>query len=1273
MDTSTRQRGPQYGSRPSQPASFSGFPSKLRHEVNEDVRGRPSPRPLGSWRTTGPASGTLPAGSSVIAGRRIFDRNHHQPRLGASTARHASNSPANTPGKIFNRAGLTNNGATPKFTFSPRLPPNATRESFSAVTPGRSFRASTADLNGRAMSKTSSTNLFPMRIASPPPELDGEELAKQVPDSPDRVGSVYADEFLSHLVPAELDDLQRRQFLCVLDLRRLKYAASEIFAKKDWRVNIMNFAKEYEKSRSLIMLRYGLYEFKTVPASRELLKKWKEENNVPEEDEEMEEAEAPKSNGTANNFRSSVKRRAADDLDRDSASTVAASGPNKRRVTEREPLAESTPLTSNAGATPFAKKTKRGAEHLDEPDENQHSKKKSSTLSIFEDVANSSPARQAASPTKAPAKNLFAQPPKQAAPRQPAVGAVAKVSSGNIFGHLSEQNSPEGSDDEEDNEGDSEDAEGEDEEPAGQAPAPKAAASGAPSSFGTKTSEDVPTDGSSLTKGPGLFGRITQGGDGAPGIFSAKPPASPPKESQDKTWNPNTPIKFGGATSQTGTSLFGASTSQPSSIFASKPTEGTGSIFGSTTPKASAASTFGTQIQDFGKETPKQAAPSLFGQASKPSDPSSGLFGNGSKVPAFGASTPAQQKSDEKESSALAATPGASLFGQAIAASTTPFGKPADAPATQAQPTSIFANLNTPATTAQASAPSLFGTTTDKPSGSLFGAKSDEKPSSTPALFGAQPPSTSTLFGAKASSGEEKKEESAPKRKKPDSDEAGAVFGSTTGEPASKKYTFGGNAPTPASSLPPKTAEAAKGSTEAGAVFGTGSQDSGKTYSFGSTASTTPAASSSKPADTPAPVSLFGTPAPQAEPAKAQPSIFANAPAPGTGFTFGGASSTPSTNLFGAASGNDANNSTTNQQSNFSFGSTGTPAPAPAANSFTFNAGGDQGSFNNPFSGGAAAGVSFDFGATQSQSASAPFQFGSSAAPAAPVAQPSSSFTFGGDSQAATNGPSSSSFTFGGASQPANAAPAPSSNMFGGAQPNGGSSIFNFGGPSQAQSQPTSSANMFSGQPANAAQGIFAGSLAPPAGSSTGTNTPLFGGASSIATTPATGTPEPEAAQAKKDNATNEQTADEDGKPQEQISLTDGGPGEEDEQVVHEVRAKALRLAPKSADDDDDKDQAAKKNPWKTEGLGPLRLLKHKSTGTVRILLRGEPRGNVAMNKLVLPDFDYKVDKGAKWIKVPCAKDDGKGLETWMLQVKTNELALKLADALEENKKANKK
>lgn len=99
---------------------------------------------------------------------------------------------------------------------------------------------------------------------------------------------------------------------------------------------------------------------------------------------------------------------------------------------------------------------------------------------------------------------------------------------------------------------------------------------------------------------------------------------------------------------------------------------------------------------------------------------------------------------------------------------------------------------------------------------------------------------------------------------------------------------------------------------------------------------------------------------------------------------------------------------------------------------------------------------------------------------------------------------------------------------------------------------------------------------------------------------------------------------------------------------------------------------AAAKSPWKIMGVGPLRLLKNKTTGHVRMLLRAEPRGHVALNKTVLPDFTYKADN-TKYLKVTAATDDGKGLETWMLQVKTPELATALAEALEEHKKGNKK
>lgn len=182
-----------------------------------------------------------------------------------------------------------------------------------------------------------------------------------------------------------------------------------------------------------------------------------------------------------------------------------------------------------------------------------------------------------------------------------------------------------------------------------------------------------------------------------------------------------------------------------------------------------------------------------------------------------------------------------------------------------------------------------------------------------------------------------------------------------------------------------------------------------------------------------------------------------------------------------------------------------------------------------------------------------------------------------------------------------------------------------------------------------------------------------FGGASSLATTPATGTPEP-GAQSEDGHG---KQADGDDAPQEQISLTDGGPGEEDEAVVHEVRAKAVKLVIDGKDSDgggDDSSSKDKKSPWKVQGVGPLRVLKHKTTGAARMLLRAEPRGHIALNKLILPNFTYKPEStGGKYVKVTTSDDKGTGLETWMLQVKTKELAQSLADALEANKGSSKK
>jgi hypothetical protein len=126
------------------------------------------------------------------------------------------------------------------------------------------------------------------------------------------------------------------------------------------------------------------------------------------------------------------------------------------------------------------------------------------------------------------------------------------------------------------------------------------------------------------------------------------------------------------------------------------------------------------------------------------------------------------------------------------------------------------------------------------------------------------------------------------------------------------------------------------------------------------------------------------------------------------------------------------------------------------------------------------------------------------------------------------------------------------------------------------------------------------------------------------------------------------------GEPYQQINLAASGPGEENEEVLHEIRAKALQWSTKDG---------AK---WQTMGVGPLRVLKHKETGSTRLLLRADPLGTVVLNRALLPGVKYEVTE--KTIKFPAAGEQGKGLETWLLQLKTPEFAQALGKVMEENK-----
>ncbi|KAK4679197.1 hypothetical protein QC764_201980 [Podospora pseudoanserina] len=1273
---------------------------------------------------------------------------------------------SSTRTNIFRSSTISSRPGLPNYSSS--KPTSSLNQSFPPNTPGRATtRAATAELNGRALPQPSTSgDLFKMRIQSPPVHLTGEMMAKEVPSELNRTGSVYADEFLAHYCPPDLDEQQRRQFFCILDLRRLKYAADEVFNKKDWKINILNFAKEYEKSRSLIMLRYGLYEFKTVRASEAVKKEWKEKHNIPDSDDEEETA--PKTNGGA-------KRKASIELSpqpgarpglglssiqRTRAPEVSAK--NKRKADE-EPEESNQP----------AKLQKPGPSPAKAP---------SATKSLFEKVANNTPVKS----LKASTSSLF-EPSTKAKPNGLFASSSKPAGSSNIFGHLSDtskNSGNEGADEDSDSESDAEEEDTEEASGSEDQTDSGEGSSGDKKASVNGTSSSSSEAGESFSQGRSLFERITRDADGKPvrklsthdgslfptpaekeravsPVKETAPVPAPKPAPANKTWDANTPIKFAAPAAATapGTSLFGST--------APKPAASSGSLFGSAkpaeTPKETPAPTnlFGGTVKtvdEASEETSKPPANLFSGFQPKPADstpaatpafdgfkPSTStgtgasLFGSSVAAPA--ASEPKKEEkkvatvpglpttaptsftfggksisvaADNKAATATATFKPTDMFGEnkkEIAPAKLLFGeaKKEETPAASTPPAaSLFGSTATTEAAKPAEAKSLFGASTVAPTmetKTLFGASatapSTEEPAAKKFAFGSTDTKSATpsLFGSNAST---------PVPEAPKPAETKSLFGAGTAAPATEtKSLFGASTAAPGASLFGSNKQPAAAGTP---LFGASTTAAPATETkslFGSTA-TTPVPES-KPlfgSTTPAPEtkSLFGstTPAPEAK-----PFTFGAAPAAETKSLFGNTSSaaTETKSLFGTTSAPESKpffgGSTIQPESKppaslfansqtlapsaplasniFSFG--GSQTTVPATQSFTFGstpasqpaapAGGST--FGNA---GATAGASTSFNFTAGGSNSAnnsfnnPFTSGQDGPPTAPT-----SFTFGSGAPAATQ-----SFTFG-------STPAPSA---------GGVPTFSFGGASDAgasQAVPSSGPVFsFGGASQNPAGGsIFANSLAPGGGTSTGTNTPFtFGGASSLATTPAAGTPEPSASgnnaaaaaaatatTATHDGNTQGTNADGDDAPQEhQISLTDGGRGEEDESVVHEVRAKAMKYNTGEADENDSStdNNSNKKKGWAVQGIGNLKLLKHKETGAVRLLLRAEPRGHIAFNKLLIPSITYKVDPpGAKAVKVVVAKDNGKGLETWMLQVKTKEMAEVLAGKLEGEKKGNEK
>lgn len=131
----------------------------------------------------------------------------------------------------------------------------------------------------------------------------------------------------------------------------------------------------------------------------------------------------------------------------------------------------------------------------------------------------------------------------------------------------------------------------------------------------------------------------------------------------------------------------------------------------------------------------------------------------------------------------------------------------------------------------------------------------------------------------------------------------------------------------------------------------------------------------------------------------------------------------------------------------------------------------------------------------------------------------------------------------------------------------------------------------------------------------------------------------------------------------EQLSLIDNRAGEEEEDLLFEIRSKASEMVP---DPKWDKSGPAPK-VWTSRGVGPLRVLKHKTTGKVRLLLRHDPGARIVLNCHALKNIDYKVASGNSTVMFMVPVEAGK-LQSWGLKVKTMTQAEELAKIINDNK-----
>lgn len=115
--------------------------------------------------------------------------------------------------------------------------------------------------------------------------------------------------------------------------------------------------------------------------------------------------------------------------------------------------------------------------------------------------------------------------------------------------------------------------------------------------------------------------------------------------------------------------------------------------------------------------------------------------------------------------------------------------------------------------------------------------------------------------------------------------------------------------------------------------------------------------------------------------------------------------------------------------------------------------------------------------------------------------------------------------------------------------------------------------------------------------------------------------------------------------------------GEEDEENLYAKRSKLMLFDPSNTE-----------NPYESKGLGDLKVLKNKSTGKSRILVRAEGGLRILLNTLVSKDMTYTTIGNGSMVRVPTVNPNDKSIETFVLKVKTADDGKKLLDVLNDAK-----